>query len=281
MRAFATICNIWQRPNGVCGENLSMKNAVVFLGLAAVSAAALTGCASDRSSGATATDFGYAIECKKPTEGDRTPLAINVGEVRTATDLCFQPQKIAYEGKQTKIIWGQTAYLGPLKAELGRAADGKPTFEVVGGRSTYQLTLQSGAERIAFNFSAKNLDTTAKLSKDVVDTSTDFSGELVVPPLRGLGYTDSRGRGTDAGYEVAQGPYADSGNQFEKGTEASRSREVGKGDMTLVVTSVNSQTGEVAGTFKSKQSSGLVILPGELEIEGNFIGTFKPKTAAK
>jgi photosystem II oxygen-evolving enhancer protein 1 len=251
-----------------------MKQSLLFLGLAAVGLAALTGCASDRSPGATSTEFGYAIECKKPT-GDRAPLQLKAGEVRKAYDLCLQPKRIAYEGKPVRLIWGQTAPLEVI-AELRRGEDGKPAIEVTGGRNTYQMTLQSGSERIAFNFSAYNLDAKAAQARDLVDTSTNFSGELVVPSLRGLGYTDARGRGTDAGYENSQSTYATSGAQFDKATEESRARATGEGKMTLSVESVNSQTGEIAGTFKSKQSSGLAIHPGELDVEGRFVGTFKP-----
>lgn len=256
-----------------------MKHSVLILGLAAVGLAALTGCASDRSPGASSTEFGYSINCKKPT-GDRGPLPLKAGEVRKAYDLCLQPAKIAYEGRPVKIIWGQTAPLGPVIAELHRDTDGKPALEVIGGRNTYQLTLQSGSERIAFNFSAYNLDAKAAQSRDVIDTSTDFTGDLVVPSLRGLGYTDSRGRGTDAGYENSQSTYANSGGNYDKATAESRARVTGEGKMTLSIESVNSQTGEIAGTFKSKQNSGLAIFPGELDVEGRFIGTFKPKPEA-
>jgi photosystem II oxygen-evolving enhancer protein 1 len=253
-----------------------MKHSGLILGLAALSVAALTGCASDRSPGATATEFGYSIQCKEPTDG-RAPLPLKAGQVLQTYDLCLQPKSIAYGGRPVKIIWGQTAPLGPVIAELSRGSDGKPVIEVTGGRNTYQLTLQQGSERIAFNFSAYNLEAKASQANDKIDTSTDFSGELVVPTLRGLGYTDSRGRGTDAGYETSQATYADSGEQFAKGTEESRARETGEGKMVLSIQSVNPQTGEIAGTFKSVQSSGLAIHPEELEVEGRFIGTFKPK----
>ncbi|AGY56450.1 photosystem II manganese-stabilizing protein [Gloeobacter kilaueensis] len=254
-----------------------MRHSVLLLGLAALGIVSLAGCSSDRTPGATATQFGNTIQCKKP-EGNRAPLELKAGEVRRSYDLCFQPEKAAYEGRPIKIIWGQTAPLGPVIADLSKDASGKPTLQVTGGRNTFQMTTQApGTERIAFNFSTSGLDATSGAARDVVDTSTDFKGDLVVPPLRGLGYTDARGRGTDAGYESSQGSYATGGEQFEKGTEESRARKVGKGEMTLSIESINSETGEIAGTFKSTQDSGLAIVPGELEVEGRFIGTFKPK----
>ncbi|BAC91632.1 photosystem II manganese-stabilizing polypeptide [Gloeobacter violaceus] len=253
-----------------------MRHSALVLGLVAISAVSLTGCGSDRAPGASSTEFGYAIECKKPT-GDRAPLELRAGEVRQAYDLCLQPKKIAYEGRPAKIIWGQTAPLGPVIAELHQNAQGKPAMEVTGGRNTYQMTLQVGSERIAFNFSASGLDAVSATPRNVVDTSTDFTGELVVPSLRGLGYTDSRGRGTDYGYENSQSTYANSGAAYDEATKESRARETGEGRMVLSIESVNSQTGEIAGSFKSKQSSGLAVLPGEVDVEGRFIGTFKPK----
>lgn len=255
-----------------------MRHSVLISGLTALSIVALTGCASDRTPGASSTEFGYAIQCKKP-EGDRTPLSLKTGEVRQAYDLCLQPEKISYEGRPTKIIWGQTAPLGPVIAELSRDEAGKPKIEVTGGRNTYQLTLQSGSERIAFNFSASGMEAESPISRDVVDTSTDFKGDLVVPSLRGLGYTDSRGRGSDAGYDQSQGTYA-GGSKYDQATEESRNRKTGSGEIVLSIDSVNSQTGEIAGTFKSKQDSGVAVITGELDVVGRFVGTFKPKKAS-
>lgn len=252
-----------------------MRHSAIILGLAALGVLTLAGCGSDRSPGASSTEFGYSVECPK-VEGDRAPLELKEGVVKQTYDMCLQPTKIDYEGKPTKLIWGQTANLRPVIAELRRGEDGKPAIEVTGGSTTYQLTLQARSERIPFLFSVSGLKAEASQVSDVINTSTDLKGELVVPPLRGLGYTDSRGRGSDAGYDQSQSTYATAG-KYEDATKESLAREVGEGEMLLNITSVNSQTGQIAGTFKSKQSSGVSVVPGEMEIEGTFVANFKDK----
>lgn len=252
-----------------------MKSPVLAVLVFGIGALALTSCSSDRSIGSTAVPVYGIVHCPKASEG-RGSIALAPGTVLKTTNLCMEARTAKYEGKLAKIIWGNTSPLGPVSAELSKDASGKISFTYAGGRHGTQATLQQGSERIPFNFTINALQASGAAAGQI-DTSTNLVGSITVPPLRGLGYTDSRGRGADAGYDQSTAFYAYSPEQAQKGTEESRSRESGEGKITFQVKNINAEKGEISGTFVSEQPSG-VTGKGEVEVEGYFVGNFKPGT---
>jgi len=238
-----------------------------------VCAFSLVGCNSDKTIGASADrQYEKPVGCPAaPTEA-RGVLTLTSGEIQKATNLCFEPLSASYAGKPAKIIWGSTSPLGPFTAELGSKA-GTLEMMAVRGRTGTQMTLQQGSKRIAVNFNVNGMDLKAPQGLEI-STSTNFKGSVTIPPLRGLNYLDSRGRGADVGYDEAIGLYAAQGDAYKKGTEESREREVKEGKLELQVKVVDPQTGTIAGDFVSVQPTGLGALPGDLEVKGRFIGTF-------
>jgi photosystem II oxygen-evolving enhancer protein 1 len=249
-----------------------MKNVAKYIPILVLSlgALALTGCSSDKTVGATAPPKYGPIGCPKASDG-RGALTLASGTVRKATNLCLEAKEVNYDGKPAKIIWGTTSPLGPAIATLTSSAKGLD-IEVIGGRTGTQMTLQQANSRRAINFSINALSTTAAKGA-TISTATDFQGNVTIPPLRGLNYLDSRGRGSDVGYDGANAFSATEVGQ--KGTKESREREVQDGKIQLLVENVNPETGEISGKFISNQPTGLAALPKPLEIKGTFIGTFK------
>jgi photosystem II oxygen-evolving enhancer protein 1 len=249
-----------------------MKSPVLAVVIFGFGAFALTSCSSDRSIGSTAVPVYGIVQCPKASEG-RGSIALAPGTVLKTTNLCLEARSAKYEGKIAKIIWGTTSPIGPISAELARDASGKISFTYTGGRHGTQATLQQGSQRIPFNFTINALEASGAAASQI-DTSTNLVGSITVPPLRGLGYTDSRGRGADAGYDQSTAFYAYSPEGAVKGTEESRVRESGEGKITFQVKNINAEKGEISGTFISDQPSG-VEGKGEVQVEGYFIGNFK------
>jgi photosystem II oxygen-evolving enhancer protein 1 len=243
--------------------------AVIVLGFGAL---ALTSCSSDRSIGSTAVPVYGNVRCPKASEG-RGSIALPAGTVLKTTNLCMEARTAKYEGKIAKIIWGDTSPIGPVTAEISKDASGKVSFIYTGGRHGTQATLQQGSERHPFNFTINALQASGAAA-DQINTSTNLAGTVTVPPLRGLGYTDSRGRGADAGYDESTAFYAYSPEIAVEGTTESRARESGEGKVTFQVENINAEKGEISGKFISDQPSG-VSGKGDVELEGYFIGNFK------
>ncbi|MGA7955055.1 MAG: photosystem II manganese-stabilizing polypeptide [Gloeobacterales cyanobacterium] len=249
-----------------------MKSPVLAVLIFGFGALALTSCSSDRSIGSTAVPVYGIVHCPKASEG-RGSITLAPGTVLKSTNLCVEARSAKYEGKLAKIIWGNTSPIGPVSAELTKDASGKVSLMYTGGRHGTQATLQQGSERIPFNFTINGLQASGAAASQI-DTSTNLVGSITVPPLRGLGYTDSRGRGAEAGYDQSTAFYAYSPEAAVKGTAESRARESGEGQVTFQVKNINAEKGEISGTFISKQPSG-VEGKGEVEVEGYFIGNFK------
>jgi photosystem II oxygen-evolving enhancer protein 1 len=250
-----------------------MKSPVLAVLILSFGALALTSCSSDRSIGSTAVPAYGKVYCPKASEG-RGSISLAPGTALKTTNLCMEARTAKYKGKIAKIIWGDTSPLGPVSAEISKDAAGKVSFTYAGGRHGTQATLQQGSERIPFNFTINALEANGAVASQI-DTSTNLVGTITVPPLRGLGYTDSRGRGADAGYDESTAFYAYSPEGAVKGTEESRVRESGEGKVTFQVKNINAEKGEISGTFVSDQPSG-VEGKGEVQVEGYFIGNFKP-----
>ncbi|WP_287130109.1 photosystem II manganese-stabilizing polypeptide [Candidatus Cyanaurora vandensis] len=245
---------------------------ILTLGMCAVM---LVGCSSDKTIGASADrQYDKPAGCPQPPSDARGVLTLSPGTVKKATNVCFEPVTASYGGKPAKIIWGSTSPLGPFTAELTNQ-DGSPALVAVRGRTGTQMTLQQGSARIAVNFNVNAMDVKSEVKTADISTSTNFKGSVTIPPLRGLNYLDSRGRGSDVGYDEALGLYASEGEYAEEATKESAEREVEDGELELQVQTVDVQTGTVAGNFISKQPTGLAALKGELEIKGRFIGTFQ------
>ena len=103
---------------------------------------------------------------------------------------------------------------------------------------------------------------------------TDFEGEFNVPSYRGQVFLDPKGRSLSSGYDnaVALPGRADD----EKFSNANVKEFVFRsGKMSLNITKIDGETGEVAGVFESEQPSATDLgaeEPEEVKVRGIFYG---------
>jgi photosystem II oxygen-evolving enhancer protein 1 len=207
------------------------------------------------------------------------------------TDLCLQPttffvkEEPANKRQEAEYVPGKlltrlTSSLDQVRGDLKFDENGSLTFIEKEGIDFQAITVQlPGGERVPFLFTIKNLVAKSQPGVDSINTSTDFEGRFNVPSYRGSVFLDPKGRGVAAGYDnaVALPSQADK----EDLTRANVKR-VGTlpGSISLQVAKVDSNTGEIAGTFESEQPSDTDLgadEPEEVKIRGIFYARIEPQ----
>merc|ERR1711981_319024 len=147
----------------------------------------------------------------------------------------------------TKLVTRLTYTLDDMSGKMKIASDGKVTFIEEDGIDYAPTTVQMpGGERVAFLFSAKQLNTSG--------SPDGFGGEFNVPSYRGSSFLDPKGRGGSTGYDTAVALPA-RGDDEEFAKENSKNTAALKGSMVLSTARVDRDTGEIAGVFQSIQPS--------------------------
>jgi len=147
----------------------------------------------------------------------------------------------------TKLVTRLTYTLDDMSGKMKIASDGKVTFIEEDGIDYAPTTVQMpGGERVAFLFSAKQLNTSGSLDS--------FGGEFNVPSYRGSSFLDPKGRGGSTGFDTAVALPA-RGDDEEFAKENSKNTAALKGSMVLSTARVDRDTGEIAGVFQSIQPS--------------------------
>lgn len=236
---------------------------------------------------------GLANNCPQLSETTRGSIPIDTSQSYVLTDFCLQPttffvkEEPANKRQEAEYVPGKlltrlTSSLDQVRGDLKIDEKGSLTFIEKEGIDFQPITVQlPGGERVPFMFTIKNLVAQSQPGVESINTSTDFEGKFKVPSYRGSVFLDPKGRGVAAGYDnaIALPSQADK----EGLTRANVKRvETLPGSISLQIAKVDSDTGEVAGTFESNQPSDTDLGaadPKEVKIRGIFYARVEPEQA--
>lgn len=229
---------------------------------------------------------GLANKCPQLEETVRGSIPLESGKSYVLTDLCLEPTNYAVKIESTNKRQGAGFVSGrPLTRYTSSLDQVSGTLKYEGDRSLtfieedgfdFQATtvLLPGGEEVPFLFTIKGLVAKTQPGLDSINTSTDFEGDFRVPSYRTSNFLDPKGRGLTTGYDnaVALPSRADS-DELQR--ENKKAFKTGKGEISLQIAKVNSDTGEIAGTFVSVQPSDTDMGGKEaldVKIKGLFYG---------
>lgn len=227
---------------------------------------------------------GLANQCPQISEFTRGTIAIGPNQTLIVDDLCLEPQEYFVkeepinkreEGKfvQGKLLTRYTTSLEQIRGSITSDAKGVLTLKEKDGIDFQATTVQlPGGKRVPFLFTIKSLVAQTEPGFTSVNTSTDFVGKFKVPSYRGASFLDPKGRGLTSGYDnaVALPASADSKDLTRANVKLA---EIGQGTISLRVTKINGESGEIAGVFDSEQPSSTDLgaeEPEEVKIRGIF-----------
>ena len=231
---------------------------------------------------------GLANNCPELPETARGFIALNRNESYILTDLCLKPttyfikeeptnKRQKAEFVQGKKLTRYTSTLDQVTGELVFNEDNSLTFNEKYGIDFQAITvLLPGGEEVPFLFTVKGL--TAKSQPDItaINTSTDFKGDYDVPSYRGSSFLDPKGRGVTSGYDNAVAlPASSDDREFIKANVKSADTLFKAGEMSLQVTKVDGETGEIVGIFQAIQPSDTDLGAKEaveVKVSGIFYG---------
>lgn len=277
-----------------------MRYRALIVAFLALCLGVLTACAPEQAATATSREqltydqilnTGLANKCPQISEFTRGSLPIASNQTYTMSDLCLEPQEYfvkvepASKRRKAEFIAGKlltraTSTLEQISGKIQADENGTLSLIEDEGIDFQAITVQlPGGEQVPFLFTIKGLVAKTQPGFETINTSTDFKGEFKVPSYRGAVFLDPKGRGVASGYDnaVALPSQAD----VEELTRANVKQVVGgKGAISLQVAKVDSETGEIAGTFESEQPSATDLgaeEPEEVKIRGIFYARLEPK----
>ena len=229
---------------------------------------------------------GIANTCLELPESSRGTINIEPGKSYTIQDLCLEPREYFVKEEpvskrqkaefiEGKLLTRYTSSLDQIQGTIDSNEDGTLTFTEIDGIDFQPATvLLPGGKEVPFLFTIKQYIGTTELKADSINTSTDFEGEFNVPSYRGQVFLDPKGRSLASGYDnaVALPGRADDPQFAKANVKEFVSR---KGKMSLNVTKVDGETGEIAGVFESEQPSATDLgaeEPEEVKVRGIFYG---------
>ena len=229
---------------------------------------------------------GIANTCLELPDSSRGTIAIESGKSYTIRDLCLEPREYFVKEEpvskrqkaefiEGKLLTRYTSSLDQIQGTIETNDDGTLTFTEIDGIDFQPATvLLPGGKEVPFLFTMKQFQGTTVASADSINTSTDFEGEFQVPSYRGQVFLDPKGRSLASGYDnaVALPGRADDPQFSKANVKEFVSR---KGKMSLNVTKIDGETGEIAGVFESEQPSATDLgaeEPEEVKIRGIFYG---------
>ena len=229
---------------------------------------------------------GLANSCLTLPDSSRGTIPIEAGKQYAIQDMCIEPieffvkeepvsKRQKAEFIEGKLLTRYTSSLDQIQGTIDTNDDGTLTFTEIDGIDFQPATvLLPGGEEVPLMFTVKEFQGTTIASADSINTSTDFEGEFHVPSYRGQVFLDPKGRSFSRGYDhaVALPGLADDPRFAKANTKEFVSRT---GKMSLNVTKIDSETGEIAGVFESEQPSATDLgagEPKEVRIKGIFYG---------
>lgn len=277
-----------------------MKFRALLVAFLALCLGVLTAC-SEGPANATSKDqltydqilgTGLANACPQLGETTRGSIPIGANQTLILSDLCVEPKQFFVKEeplnkrKEAEFIAGKvltryTSSLEQISGTIASDAQGVLTFSEKDGIDFQAITIQlPGGEQVPFMFTIKGLVAKSGSGFDSVNPSTDFTGEFKVPSYRGAVFLDPKARGAASGYDTAVA--VPSQSDISEYNRANIKQLVSrKGTMSLQVTKVNGQTGEIAGVFESEQPSATDLGaedPKDVKIQGIFYGRLRPQS---
>jgi photosystem II oxygen-evolving enhancer protein 1 len=208
---------------------------------------------------------GLAVNCPSLPETARGSISLDSSKSYSISGLCLQPTTyfVEEEGgkrKQAEFVEGKllTRYTYSLD-QVGGALDldnsGVLTFTEEYGIDFQPITvLLPGGEQVPFLFTVKGLIASSEPGVSSINTSTDLEGDYDVPSYRGSTFLDPKGRGLASGYDNAVALPA-TADEFEEASIKLADTVNKAGHISLKVSKVDGQTGEIAGIFECEQPS--------------------------
>lgn len=234
---------------------------------------------------------GLANKCPQIERVTRGSIPMESGQTYIVSDLCLEPQEYFVKGESAnkrieakyvpgKLLTRDTTSLEQISGQVTMDENGVLTFFEKDGMDFQPITVQlPGGEQVPFFFTIKNFVGKTEPGFTALNASTDFAGKFNVPSYRGATFLDPKGRGIATGYDSAVA--LPSGADLEKYTEANiKQVSVRQGELSLQVTRVDSETGEIAGVFESEQPSDTdlgVKEAEEVKIQGLFYAVIQPE----
>lgn len=234
---------------------------------------------------------GLANDCPRISEFTRGSISISVDQPLAISDLCLQPQEYfvkeepANKRKEAEFIEGKlltryTTTLEQIRGSITIDENGVLKLTEKDGIDFQNITVQlPGGEQVPFFFTIKKLVAQTEPGFSSVNSSTDFVGKFKVPTYRGASFLDPKGRGLTAGYDNAVAlPAASDSSEFVRANV--KQAEIMKGEISLQITTVDSESGEIAGKFESTQPSSTDLgaeEPEDVKVRGIFYARLEPQ----
>jgi photosystem II oxygen-evolving enhancer protein 1 len=228
---------------------------------------------------------GLANSCPTIQATVRGSIPLESGKNYKLTDLCIEPNEYFVKeesegrGKRRvefipgKVMTRETSSLEAIEGLLTLSSDGVVTFKEEDGIDFQAITVQiPGGEQFPFLFTIKSLVASSQPGQNAITSSTDFQGAFKVPSYRSSNFLDPKGRGLTTGYESAVA-IPSSGDDDKLKRENVKRYISGKGEISLNVSQIDSDSGEIAGTFESLQPSESDMgskEPSDIKIRGTF-----------
>ena len=228
---------------------------------------------------------GIANTCPEVSAISRGYIPLDKSQSYRFVELCLQPtnyyvleeptnKRQEAEFVEGKVLTRDTTTLDQVSGDITFDENGVLTFKENDGMDFQPITvLLPGGEQVPFMFTMKNFVAQTD-ETDRISTSTDFTGSFNVPSYRGAVFLDPKGRGVASGYDnaVALPSQADDEELVRANV---KQLDSGKGKMSLQISNLDGETGEVAGTFVSTQPSATDLgaeEPELVKVRGIFYG---------
>ena len=232
---------------------------------------------------------GLANKCPQISEFTRGSIPIEPGQTYSVDDLCLEPQEYFVKEEPVnkrqeaeyvpgKLLTRYTTSLEQISGTITVDEEGVVTFVEEGGIDFQPVTVQlPGGEQVPFFFTIKNLVGKTEPGFTSINSSIDFEGDFRVPSYRGATFLDPKGRGLATGYDNAVALPATADKEDYANVKQT---PIGQGSISLQVTKVDKETGEIGGVFESEQPSDTDLgakEPVEVKIRGTFYARVTPE----
>lgn len=234
---------------------------------------------------------GLANKCPQISEFTRGTIAISVDQPLAVVDMCLEPQEYFVKEEPTnkrqeakfvqgKLLTRDTSSLEQIRGTLTLDDNGVLTLTEKDGIDFQIATvLLPGGEEVPFFFTIKQLVASTEPGFTSVNTSADFEGDFKVPSYRGATFIDPKGRGLSTGYDNAVAlPAGADKTDYTRGNIKQLDKR--DGAISLQITKVDGDTGEISGVFESEQPSSTDLGaedPEEVKIRGIFYARLEPQ----
>jgi photosystem II oxygen-evolving enhancer protein 1 len=234
---------------------------------------------------------GLANKCPQISDFTRGSIAVEPNKTYIVSDLCLEPQEYFVKEEPAskrqeaefvagKLLTRETTSLEQITGTISVDNQGVLTFVEDGGIDFQPVTVQlPGGEQVPFFFTIKSFVGKTDPGFTAINSSTDFQGSFKVPSYRGAGFLDPKGRGVYTGYDTAVALPA-SGDEEELTRANVKQTPIGKGNISLQITKVSGETGEISGVFESIQPSDTDLgakEPVDVKIRGIFYARVEPE----